>query len=241
MDKTFLNLESPLSQILPGYRISFDLNQISWFRSHLWAKSIFDFRKDFKTFLITFSFFENIQIFLWIQILSRIQISSILNPLFEAKLSLVWISKSFELNPWTKVQILIFGEVQTSVWLSKSIQIYFNSLNSNQNIQKWIQNLSLNSWANLAWLADLAWPFWPGLFPPFEPASLGFQRLRTSQFTPSCRQDVTHWFHLLFTKVHSLQNTFSLHEGAYHTTRQPCLPAWAGQQRAATVSARGAS
>jgi hypothetical protein len=45
--------------------------KISWFKIHYRAKTIFDFRKDFKIFFIKFSFFESIQTFLRVQILSQ--------------------------------------------------------------------------------------------------------------------------------------------------------------------------
>jgi hypothetical protein len=58
------------------------------------------------------------------------------DPLFEPKLSLVWSSKSFDLDPSTKVQIIIFREVQTSDWISKSFEIYLNSFkSSSQNFE----------------------------------------------------------------------------------------------------------
>ena len=132
---TFLNLDSPLSQILPGFWISFDLNQITWFKFHSWAKSIFEFRKDFKISLIVSVLQKYSNLPLNSESNSN---SSILNPLFGPKLSLVRSSKSFELNSSIKVQIPIFREVQALVWISKTIQIYLNLVKSAAKYSKYL-------------------------------------------------------------------------------------------------------
>jgi hypothetical protein len=86
---TFLNLESSLSQNLaeelkyPSIWIkSIDSNFI------LMPSQISSFKRTSKSSFIEFPFFENIQTFLLIQIMSRIQISTILNPSFEIQIIL---------------------------------------------------------------------------------------------------------------------------------------------------------
>jgi hypothetical protein len=89
-----------------------------------------------KSPLVKFWSLKEFKSFLEFKISSWIQISVIQNPSFESKLVLVWISKSFDLNPWTKVQILSFETVQTLDWISKSFEIFWIKSNSAAKIRE---------------------------------------------------------------------------------------------------------
>jgi hypothetical protein len=94
------------------------------------------------------------------------------NSLFKSKLSLVWISKSCDLNPWSKVQILIFEMVQALDWISKSVDIFWIKSNLAAKIFKRNQNPFLIS--EPFWHSQLIWPgtssrVWPPYFQSSNP------------------------------------------------------------------------
>jgi hypothetical protein len=155
---TFLNLKSPLSQTLHGFWISFDLNKVRCFKFYFWAKSIFYFWKDFKTFLITFPFFRNVETFIWIHIPSQIQISSILNffVLTQIILGLEFKNRWFE--PFNQCSNSYFWRSSNFSLEFKILSNPFEFIQINNKIFRKEFNHFSNSWAISAQLGKAAQP-----------------------------------------------------------------------------------